>query len=159
MKRELAKKEGRLLTKKQKEAKAAAEARRNAPLQAGVVIAGLQEDGPPADKPKKVVYGKKKKPAASAANKTVTGSTVSTPTTAVAELPEVKELSPKAEAAVIVRGEEEEKDDWDVSSQDESKPDDRSKEGVKDSWDASSSDGEKKKKAAVPTKPGMFLPV
>ena len=53
----MAKKEGRLLTKKQKEQKAAAEIRRKALLASGVIIEGLQQADTPA--PKKVGARKK----------------------------------------------------------------------------------------------------
>ena len=58
MKRELAKKEGRLLTKKQKEEKAAAERRRQALLASGVRIEGLQQ---PSGVGTKVKYGSRRK--------------------------------------------------------------------------------------------------
>jgi hypothetical protein len=61
-KREVAKKEGRLLTKKQKEEKQMAELRKQALLASGVQIEGLHHgpgSGPPAAK--KVVYGNRKK--------------------------------------------------------------------------------------------------
>lgn len=61
-KKEQLRAEGKLLTKKQKEEKKAIERRRQQLLNSGVIVEGLQKSGEEAPKPKKVVYGKKKKP-------------------------------------------------------------------------------------------------
>ncbi|CCH40548.1 Eukaryotic translation initiation factor 5B [Wickerhamomyces ciferrii] len=63
-KKEQLKAEGKLLTKKQKEEKRAIERRREQLLASGAIVGGLQKESgetSEAPKPKKVVYGKKKK--------------------------------------------------------------------------------------------------
>lgn len=59
-KKEQLKAEGKLLTKKQKEEKKLQERRRAQLLQGNVTIAGLQDNAEKTEKPKKVVYTKKK---------------------------------------------------------------------------------------------------
>jgi translation initiation factor 5B len=135
-KRELAKKEGRLLTKKQKEEKAMAEIRKQALLASGVQIEGLQQaSGSGAPAVKKVVYGNRKKKGPANVAKDASPAPESRPRTPepVAPTPVVE---PKAEA----------EDDWEASSaEEETAP----PAGVKDSWDASSDEEE----AAPPPPP------
>ncbi|KAG6845831.1 hypothetical protein H0H87_002519 [Tephrocybe sp. NHM501043] len=142
-KKELAKKEGRLLTKKQKEEKQMAEIRKQALLASGVQIEGLQQQAG-AGAPKKVVYGnrKKKGPATKdASSKDASPAPESRPRT-----PE----PPKVEAKPV----EEERDEWDVSSEDEEpKPAEKDVDiaDTKDDWDASSE--EEEEEAAKPAPP------
>ncbi|GAA5986329.1 hypothetical protein JCM10908_003705 [Rhodotorula pacifica] len=158
-KKEQLKREGKLLTPKQKAERAAAEARRQALLSAGnVTIAGLQQQE--ADAPRKVSYGKRerannKKPAAAAEQEAPA---------AVAEKKEDKAApaQAKAEPTPVQPAKEEEKkdeekeDDHDVKdSWDASSSEDEAKADVKDSRDASSDEEEeaKEKKPAAPAAP------
>lgn len=141
----MAKKEGRLLTKKQKEEQRAAELRKQALLASGVQIEGLQQGG--AEKPKRVVYDnrKKKKGPASAAGSSVPGTRDTSPVRE--EKPATPELAPAVPTAPEVPTEEAEKDDdvkdnWEASSDEE----DKKADGVKDSWDQSSDEEASKPK-------------
>ncbi|CDO74198.1 hypothetical protein BN946_scf185043.g250 [Trametes cinnabarina] len=143
-KREQLKKEGRLLTKKQKEEQRMAELRKQALLASGVQIEALQ--GGAEQRPKKPVYDnrkKKKGPASvvSAASGSHPGTREPSP------VREAKAVSPEAEIAPAPASaaepqpepkspvaEEDVKDDWEASSDDEEK----NAEGVKDSWDQDS---------------------
>ncbi|KAI8984932.1 hypothetical protein BD414DRAFT_523018 [Trametes punicea] len=144
-KREQLKKEGRLLTKKQKEEQRAAELRKQALLASGVQIEGLQQSGGE-QRPKKPVYDSRKKKkgptsVASAASGSHPGTREPSP------VREAKPASPEAASKPVPAApeprpespveEKDVKDDWDASSGDEEgmKPD-----GVKDSWDQSSGD-------------------
>ncbi|KAJ3783601.1 hypothetical protein GGU10DRAFT_428938 [Lentinula aff. detonsa] len=142
-KRELAKKEGRLLTKKQKEEKAAAEIRKQALLASGVQIEGLQQtSGVPT---KKVVYSNRKKKGPAVNGASPASSRPRTPESAVVQ--EEKPEAISAPATNTVNGEEAlAKDDWDASTDEETKltPE------VKDSWDASSDEETEPKPAHVP---------
>ena len=151
-KRELAKKEGRFLTKKQKEEKAAVEIRRKALLDSGVKIEGLQQqqnvESNGSSAPKKVVYGnrKKKSPAA-----------VSTKDNAVPKVEEkVEAIPPPISEPVPLPTVESSgiKDDWEASEDEEDKAGDDIS-GVKDSWDASS-DEDIVEKPVKPTTKGKF---
>ncbi|KAF7433580.1 hypothetical protein PC9H_005541 [Pleurotus ostreatus] len=147
-KREVARKEGRLLTKKQKEERAMAELRKKALLQSGVQIEGLQQatgNGAPS---KKVVYGnrKKKGPAAKDITKEASPAPVSRP-----ETPDSTATPPPQTPKEGSVADDEVKDDWDASSEDESKAAPKA-EGIKDSWDASSDD-EDSKAPPPPPKP------
>ena len=139
-KREQAKREGTLLTKKQKEEKAAAERRKQALLASGVQIEGLQTS---AASPvgKKVMYGnrKKKGPAGAAPS-----SAQASP--ALVSRPLSPELTPEPSPAPTpaakvnkLPANEDLKSDRDESSDDETKPP-AADADVKDSWDASSED-------------------
>ncbi|EGO01474.1 hypothetical protein SERLA73DRAFT_158777 [Serpula lacrymans var. lacrymans S7.3] len=145
-KRELAKKEGRLLTKKQKEEKAAAEIRKQALLASGVQIEGLQQAQSAAPVPKKVVYGnrKKKGPVAKDASPAPESRPRTPEPAAVVREPTPPPRKPSpvqpSKASSV-------KDDWDASSDEESKA--TAANEVKDSWDASSDEGD----AAEPIKP------
>lgn len=154
------KKEGRLLTKKQKEERTAAEIRRKALLESGVKIEGLQQqqNGQAAGgAPKKVVYGSRKKKGPAQAKEE-----------AVPERGEPKSevvSSPVVESLVVTPVQEEAADDWEASDTEEKKVLDDVKDswdassdeeagkkvsdGVKDSWDASSDE----EKASQPPKP------
>ncbi|KIY45157.1 P-loop containing nucleoside triphosphate hydrolase protein [Fistulina hepatica ATCC 64428] len=146
-KRELAKKEGRLLTKKQKEERAAAERRRAALIASGMQIEGLQGGAPT----KKPVYGnrKKKGPARDASKD-------STPAVSAVS-PTPKETSPAPESRPVSPPpavDEDVKDDWEASSDEEKPAAPAPPPGVKDSWDAISDEEEEPKlpESAAPTK-------
>ncbi|EIW62251.1 translation initiation factor eIF5B [Trametes versicolor FP-101664 SS1] len=138
-KREQLKKEGKLLTKKQKEELRSAELRKQALLASGVQIEGLQQGGGE-PRAKKVVYDnrKKKKGPASAASGSHPGTRDPSP------VREEKRAAPKPTPAVAAPepepttpvDDDDVKDSWDASSDEEEKKD----EDVKDSWDASSGD-------------------
>jgi len=150
-KREQLKKEGKLLTKKQKEERAAAEIRRKALLaSANVQIEGLQQQqngqaGPSTGAPKKVVYGSRKKKGptqqkekdevASPVTESKPESVVSTPPPATPEPTTPKEdweaSEDEAEKPLA-----DVKDSWDAPTDEETGAE--KAEGVKDSWDASS---------------------
>jgi translation initiation factor 5B len=142
-KRELAKKEGRLLTKKQKEEQKAAEIRRQALLASGVHIEGLQRQAG-GSAPRKVTYGNRKRDKQAVS---VTDSRASTPA------PESKPATPPpaspippddvAEAPEAAGSKDGVKDDWDASSEGEA-PAQKSVPGVKDDWDASTDEEEEK---------------
>jgi translation initiation factor 5B len=118
LKREKLKAEGKLLTKKQKEEKKLLERRRAALLSSGnVVVAGLQSDGAEAPKPKKIIYGKKKKANTKAAIDTKKDS-------------EGLETEKKAQG---VDDEEALVDDWEQMALDDGEP-------VPDDWESSGID-------------------
>ncbi|QRV72399.1 Elongation factor Tu GTP binding domain [Ceratobasidium sp. AG-Ba] len=135
-KREQLKKEGKLLTPKQKAEKQAAEIRRQALLASGVKIEGLQSgEGPSA--PKKVVYGnRKKKPGQNQKDTSTVAGSERAPS------PPPVEPAPASPSPAGV------KDDWDASSADEapapaSVPEVKATTpGVKDDWDATSEEEE-----------------
>lgn len=137
-KREQLKKEGKLLTKKQKEERHMAELRKQALLASGVQIEGLQQQGsgsaPPAGK--KVVYGNRKKKGPNAKEASPAGSPApeSRPRS-----PEPTPTPPPEPVKEEEKGDEDVKSDWDASSDEEteSKPTAPAKE-VKSDWDASS---------------------
>lgn len=158
-KRELAKKEGRLLTKKQKEEMRAAELRKQALLASGVQIEGLQQ-GARAPAQKKVVYDSRKK------RKGPTSQTDSSPATREPSpersekpiTPEPEPASPSVSEPVEVASAAAEgvKDDWDASSgEEEQKP----PEGVKDSWDDESDEDAPKQGLAKVASPGTFTSI
>ncbi|KAG6885491.1 hypothetical protein C0993_001098 [Termitomyces sp. T159_Od127] len=130
-KRELAKKEGRLLTKKQKEERQMAEIRKQALLASGVQIEGLQQPASTAA-PKKVVYGNRKKKGPAAKDVVLKD-----PSSA----PESRTRTPEPHKEVKLV--EEDRDDWDVSSEEEdAKPVAKAVLDTKDDWDASSEEEE-----------------
>ena len=145
-KREQQKKEGKLLTPKQKAERAAAEIRMKALVAtAGNTIVGLQEQaaGEGDDQPKKVSYAKKKpfkKPAVAAEVKV--------------EVPVVEEVK---EVEKVEEDDADVKDDWDASDDEE----EAKAESVKDSWDASESEEDKPAPVAVaaPVKAAVVAPV
>lgn len=150
-KREQAKKEGRLLTKKQKEEKAAAEIRRKALIESGVKIEGWQQQHGPAGSPsapKRVVYGsrKKKSPPAAAVKE------------AVAKEEERVEMAPELAAVPAVDAREDAsspKDDWEASEEEA----ETAESGVKDSWDASSNEDNPAPPGAAATGIGVIFVV
>lgn len=161
---ELAKKEGRYMTPKQKADAAAAKARRDAMIASGQIkVEGLQNDGDDAakasaPKPKKVSYGKKKPQKKGQAASAAPAETASGPP-APAEEPiavdptRKEEHEPKAETAAA----DDAKEDWEASSEDDkpaaAKPDD---DDELDDWDASSASEKEEeveaKKSEVPKK-------
>lgn len=138
-KREQLKKEGKLLTAKQKAEKQAAEIRRQALLQSGVKIEGLQTGGGAGGSaPKKVVYGnKKKKPAPGPKDTSTVASSERAPSPPPESVPGSPAVAPASAA----------KDDWDASSEEEAPAPAAAAAGVKDDWDASSEE------EAPPAKP------
>ncbi|SCV70684.1 BQ2448_3446 [Microbotryum intermedium] len=137
-KKEQLRKEGKLLTPKQKAEKAAAEARLKALVGTeGVLIAGLQKsnDGETA---RKVSYGSKKKPFHKKGPATA-------PEPVVEEKVEAAPVEVKEEEKKEEEGADEDvKDDWDASDDDD----------IKDDWDASSSEEEEKGEAPAKAAPG-----
>lgn len=124
--KERLKAEGKLLTKKQKEEKKLQERRRAALLQSGnVLVAGLETgDAGEAPKPKKVVYGSKKK------------------VTKAVETPE-----PEAKKAAATKTEEEEEvlvDDWEALADDDEVP---------ELWDAEEEEEEETPAPSEPSAP------
>lgn len=149
----MAKKEGRLLTKKQKEEQRAAELRRQALLASGVQIEGLQQ-GAGSHQSKKVVYDnrKKKKGPVSAAGSSHPGTrdpspvreekpTEPTPDAKLKAKPELDPSTPEPS-----EGAEDAKDDWEANSDEE----EEKQADVKDSWDQSSEDDEEASATKAP---------
>ena len=156
-KREQLKKEGKLLTPKQKAEKQAAEARMKAMIQSGQIsVEGLKdaEAAAPGDGKRKVVYNDKKKKNKKAADATTPQQQEAGPSgsptsemapevaAAVEELTQATstlEIAEQAEASE----DEEVKDAWDADSGDE----------VKDAWDAGSDEEDEQKE--VKQKPAL----
>ncbi|KAF8485281.1 P-loop containing nucleoside triphosphate hydrolase protein [Russula ochroleuca] len=136
-KRELAKKEGRLLTKKQKEEQRAAEIRRQALLASGAQIEGLQQSAAPSRRP---VYSNRKKAGLAKGGSPAPESVPQTP-----EPPPSKELTleplptPEPEPTVVENVAQDVPDDWEASSEEEKAP---PAADVKESWDDSSEEDE-----------------
>lgn len=152
MKREQARKDGTLLTKKQKEERAAAERRKEALLKSGVQIEGLQAPGGSgAPAAKKVVYGNRKKKGPAVAGSSAHASPAVVPRALSPELtPEpTPEPTPATKVEKLPATNDDVKSDWDASSGDEAKA--SVAMDVKDSWDASS--GEEDEKPAATAKP------
>ncbi|KAI0253045.1 hypothetical protein BJV78DRAFT_1281146 [Lactifluus subvellereus] len=132
-KREVARKEGRFLTKKQKEEQRAAEIRRQALLSSGVQIEGLQQPGAPSKRP---VYGSRKKGGSTKGGSPAPDSVPQTP-----EPPRPKELAPEPipkpepEPTPVEKVAEDVPDDWEAPSEEEKAP---PAAEVKDAWDDSS---------------------
>jgi translation initiation factor 5B len=142
-KREQAKREGTLLTKKQKEDKAAAELRKQALLKSGVQIEGLQGSSSGAPTTKKVVYGNRKKKGPGGAVTSAQASPVpsSRPLSPEPTPEPTPAPTPAAKVAKLPTNNDV-KSDWDASSDDEAKA--PAGADVKDSWDASSGDEDEK---------------
>ncbi|KAG0297520.1 hypothetical protein BGZ96_006029 [Linnemannia gamsii] len=149
-------KDGTLLTKAQKEAKARAELRKQQLLDSGVIVEGLEKAEEEPDKKKKVVYGGKKKKGPQAQTPPPSSPKISAPeivtpvsaTVSAAVSEKDEESADDWEAAAEKdevdvpedkKDEDDVKDSWDQSSEEED---------VKDSWDQSSDDEDKKAKAA-----------
>lgn len=139
MKRELAKKEGRLLTKKQKEEKAAAERRRQALIASGVQIEGLQQPSGVPSTSKKVVYGSRKKKGPLSNDKDSTPASPAPESRPLSPIPVIASPSPSSAPAELPNKADSIKDEWDASSADEDNGA-ASAPVVKDEWDASSED-------------------
>ncbi|WVQ70320.1 uncharacterized protein L199_008546 [Kwoniella botswanensis] len=130
-----AKAEGRALTPAQKREKAAAEARKQAMLASGMVVAGLQDGAAPEAK-KKVVYGNRKKQQKPTAKETATP-----PPEPASPAPAPVPVEKKPEPAPA---KEESEDDWDKSEDEVEKVvagvDKLKVEESEDDWDKSSDD-------------------
>lgn len=149
-KKDLAKKEGRLLTDKQKREQRAAEIRREALIGSGVRIEGLEQPASSSSGPvKKVVYGKKKKPVGAKGDQPASPVATS-PAPAPPKVLAAPKSIPLAAPVTEVPG----KDAWDASSDSEPEPSTPAVD-AKDSWDAESSEDEEKSKPA----PGNYFPV
>lgn len=155
--KEQLKKEGKLLTKAQREAKERNELRMKQMLAAGVgTVAGLEEGG--AEK-KRPVYENKKKKAPKKHEEDLEAAAARAKAQREAEderrRKEEEERKAKAEAeaaaasAAAATGEESEDDDWEKAAD---------AEDVKDSWDAPSDEEETEKKPAVANGQAKTLP-
>ncbi|KAF9242947.1 hypothetical protein BU15DRAFT_86712 [Melanogaster broomeanus] len=138
-KRELAKKEGRLLTKKQKEEKVAAELRKQALLASGVQIEGLHQSGGRTPAGKKVVYGNRKKKGPAAKEKDSAPVSPAPESRPLSPEPVPDSPSPSPSPQELPTKADDDKDDWDATSEEEDNKD-STPAAVKDSWDASSED-------------------
>lgn len=123
----MAKKEGRLLTKKQKEDQRAAEIRRQALLASGVQIEGLQQPGA---LPKRPIYGNRKKGGLAKGSSPAPDSVPQTPEP---PLPKTLPSEPNAD----LDDTDDVQDDWEASSEEETAP---LPAEMKESWDDSSDD-------------------
>lgn len=137
-KREQLKKEGKLLTKKQKEENQRAEIRRQALLASGVQIEGLQQTSASAPAgPKKVVYGNRKK-------KGPTTKGASPAPESRPRSPEPTPTPPPEPKAVEKESKAEDVSDWEASSDEEPEVKPAAEVAdVKSDWDASSDEEEK----------------
>ena len=132
-KRELARKEGRLLTKKQKEEQRAAEIRKQALLASGAQIEGLQQPAAPSKRP---VYGNRRKGGAAKGGSPAPDSAPQTP-----EPPPPKQLAPEPsptpepEPSRVEAVAQDVPDDWEAPSEEEKVSPTAE---VKESWDDSS---------------------
>lgn len=137
-KRELARKEGRLLTEKQRKERQMAEIRRKALLASGVQIEGLQQhqQGDGMQAPKKVVYGTRKKKGPNANDSARDSPGPSRPETPI---PDAATISTPLNAFDVASQPTNEgaKSDWEKSSEEEEAIP-RALSGVKEDWDASS---------------------
>ncbi|KAK4517284.1 DNA cross-link repair protein PSO2/SNM1 [Mucor velutinosus] len=156
LKKEQLRKEGKLLTKAQKEAQRLAKLRHEQLLASGNVrVQALEDDG---NKPKKVVYGNKKK-------KGPTKEEQEKKKQEAAERKRLEEEEKKRkeeeEAKKAAEAQESEEDDWEnavISSDEEEKKDEKEEdEDLNSDWDASS-DEEEKKPAAAPAKKATAAP-
>ena len=151
-KRELARKEGRLLSEKQRKEKQMAEIRRKALLASGVQIEGLQQQqqGDGLQAPKKVVYGNRKKKGFNSKDSARDSSGPSRPETPI---PEATATSTPHDASDVTSQPTNEgaKSDWEKSS-DEEEIIPQAPAGVKEDWDASS-DEENTVTAPGPSEP------
>ena len=150
--KEQLKKEGKLLTKAQKEAKERNELRMKQMLAAGVgTVAGLEEGG--AEKKRPVYENKKKKgPKKNEEDLEAAAARAKAQREAEDERRRKEEEERKAKAkaeAEAAAGEESEDDDWEKAAD---------AEDVKDSWDAPSDEEETEKKPAAANGQGKTLP-
>ncbi|CEP18072.1 hypothetical protein [Parasitella parasitica] len=154
LKKEQLRKEGKLLTKAQKEAQRLAQARHEQLLASGNVrVQALEEDG---QKPKKVVYGNKKK-------KGPTKEEQEKKKQEAAEKKRLEEEEKKRkeeeEARKAAEAQESEDDDWENAavSSDEEQEKKKEDSDLNSDWDASS-DEEDEKKPAAPEKKAPAQP-
>lgn len=146
----MAKKEGRLLTKKQKDEKAIAERRRQALIASGVQIEGLQQSSGVPFAGKKVTYGSRKKKGP--LNKDSTPASPAPESRPLSPAPVTTSLSPAPAPAELPNKVDDVKDEWDASSAEEdtgAAP----ASAVKDEWDASSENEESAPPPPSQTKP------
>ncbi|KAF9334392.1 hypothetical protein BGZ91_010878, partial [Linnemannia elongata] len=122
-------KEGTLLTKAQKEAKAKAELRKQQLLESGVIVEGLDKaDDEEPEKKKKVVYGNKKKK----------GPQAQTPPPSSPKIVAPEIVTPVS--AAVSEKNEESADDWEAAAEKDEVPvpeEKKDEDDVKDSWDQS----------------------
>ncbi|WWC69675.1 uncharacterized protein I206_103618 [Kwoniella pini CBS 10737] len=132
-----AKAEGRALTPAQKKERAAAEARKQAMLASGMMVAGLQDGAPAPEAKKKVVYGNRKKQQQQKPKETATP-----PPEPASPAPAPAPVEQKSEPATAAK--EESDDDWDKSEDEVEKVvagvDKLKVEESEDDWDKSSDD-------------------
>ncbi|WFD45555.1 eukaryotic translation initiation factor 5B [Malassezia furfur] len=143
-KREQLKKEGKLLTPKQRAELKAAEARKAALLASNnITVAGMQQEPSGGEKPKsRVAYDRKKKK-----HDTKPKEAAPAPAPEPEPAPPAAPEEPAKEAPAEQAGEDDGvKDDWDAESEDD---------GVKDDWDAPSED---EAPPAKPAKPAAEAP-
>lgn len=166
-KRELARKEGRLLSEKQRKEKQMAEIRRKALLASGVQVEGLQQQqGDGLQAPRKVVYGNRKKKGLNSKDSARDSPGPSRPETPI---PEATTSTPRDASDVASQPTNEgAKSDWEKSS-DEEEIVPRTPPGVKEDWDASSDEenavatprsvpvAKTKSAPAIPPKVSVFL--
>ncbi|KAG9029648.1 hypothetical protein FRB95_005036 [Tulasnella sp. JGI-2019a] len=149
-KKEQARKEGKLLTDKQKRDKAAAEVRRQALLASGVKIAALEEKEEVPAAPKKFSYAKKggKKPGTSAVNEQAATSAPQSPALTESTLAEPVKVPPSESPKSTA------KESWEESESDPEKPAAVAPD-VKKDWDASSDEADDR---ATTSKPPVAKP-
>lgn len=150
-KREQLRKEGKLLTAKQKAELKLAEQRKAALLASGnITVAAMQNEKPAAEKPRRVVYDSKKK------KKQTPKSEPEAPKEESVEAPK-EEPKEEPKAAPVEEPKDAPKDDWEAESDEDVKDDweAESEEDVKDDWEAESDDEKPAAKAekAPATKP------
>ncbi|PHZ12840.1 translation initiation factor eIF5B [Rhizopus microsporus ATCC 52813] len=156
LKREQLRKEGKLLTKAQKEAQRLAQLRHQQLLASGHVRVQALEDND--QKPKKPVYGNRKKKVVSKEEQERRQQEAEQKRLEEEKKRKEEEEAKKvAEAAAAAEEEPEDEDDWEnavVSSDEEEKaPKKESEEDLKSDWDASSDEEEKPTPAAKPAAP------
>ncbi|CAO3699395.1 unnamed protein product [Rhizopus stolonifer] len=149
LKKEQLRKEGKLLTKAQKEAQRIAQLRHQQLLESGMIrVQALEETD---KKPKKVVYGNRKKKAPSKEEKERREREAEEKRLAEEKKKKDEEAKAAAAAAAAAAEEKEESDDdWEnavISSDEEEKKEkkEESEDDLKSDWDASSEDEEEKK--------------
>ncbi|CEG70045.1 Putative Eukaryotic translation initiation factor 5B [Rhizopus microsporus] len=164
LKREQLRKEGKLLTKAQKEAQRLAQLRHQQLLASGHVRVQALEDND--QKPKKPVYGNRKKKVISKEEQERRQQEAEQKRLEEEKKRKEEEEAKKAaEAAAAAAAEEEpeDDDDWEnavVSSDEEEKaPKKESEEDLKSDWDASSDEEEKAAPATKPAAPAKPAPV
>ncbi|KAG8912394.1 hypothetical protein FRC00_004587 [Tulasnella sp. 408] len=148
--REQLKKDGLLLTAKQKKERAAAEMRRQALIASGAVVAAQGDKGPSAGgSAPKFKYGSKSKgqKGAKAPSTVASDSAPASPAVTEATLPPAPEPAPASPSPAEKPAA---KDSWEDSDEEEAAPAAPAQPAVKDDWDASS---EEEAPAPAPAKP------